>query len=223
VLFGDAEPGGRLPVTWPKTVGQVPIYYNHKNTGRPPVAGKLIAIEDIPVGAWQSSLANTSHYLDLGAEPAFPFGFGLGYTRFDYRDLEIEPVTMTADGAVTVSAVVENTGRRAGSEVVQVYVRDEVASLTRPVRELVGFERVELAPGEARRVAIEVPARRLGFWGPPGGGQEEQSDGQSRIEPGRFSVWIGPNAAEGLQGHFDLEAAAEEGAPAQAADLAAAN
>ena len=194
VIFGDVEPGGRLPVTWPKTVGQVPIYYNHKNTGRPPPAD-LIPIEDIPVGAWQSSLSNTSHYLDLGAKPAFPFGFGLGYTRFKYRDLKVEPESVSTDGTVTVSAVVENTGRRPGGEVVQVYVRDLVASLTRPVRELVGFERVELAPGEARQVAIEVPARRLGFWG---------GEGDHRLEPGRFSVWIGPNAAEGLSGQLEL-------------------
>ncbi len=194
VLFGDAEPGGRLPVTWPKTVGQVPIYYGHKNTGRPP-PDELVPFDEIPVGAWQSSLSNTSHYLDLGAEPQFPFGFGLGYTRFAYRDLEVSPATVAADGTVNVSAVVENVGDRPGGEVVQVYVRDRVASLTRPVRELVGFERVELAPREARRVAVEVPAERLGFWGP---------GGERRLEPGRFSVWIGPNAAEGLEGEFEL-------------------
>ena len=95
VLFGATEPGGRLPVTWPKSVGQIPIYYNHTNTGRPPTGETFVPIDKIPIGAWQSSLGNTSHYLDLGYEPQFPFGFGLGYTTFSYANLEVPATALT--------------------------------------------------------------------------------------------------------------------------------
>ncbi len=194
LLFGDASPSGRLPVTWPKAAGQVPIYYNHKNTGRPPPE-ELIAFDDIPVGAWQSSLSNTSHYLDLGARPQYPFGYGLTYSSFAYRDLEVGPAAVAMGGTVEVSATVANTGERVATEVVQLYVRDLVGSLTRPVRELKGFERVTLAPSEERRVRFRLHTDDLAF---------HDRHSQRVTESGAFRVWIGPHAAEGLEGGFEV-------------------
>lgn len=195
VLLGEVSPSGRLPVTWPKSVGQVPIFYNHKNTGRPPQEEKILPFDDIPAGAWQSSLSNTSHYLDLGMHPRYPFGHGLTYSRFEYRDLKVSPQVLTPGGAVEVSATVANAGRRQATEVVQLYFRDEVASLTRPVKELAGFRRVTLEPGEEERVTFQLEAEDLAFYG---------WDQQLVTEPGSFRVWIGWNAREGLEGRLEL-------------------
>ena len=200
VLFGDASPSGRLPVTWPKSAGQIPIHYNHKNTGRP-APDELIAFEDIPVGAWQSSLSNTSHYLDLGKEPQFPFGFGLGYSTFAYSDLVVGTEAIDFEGgvgfedSVEITATVTNTGDRRASEVAQLYSRDPVASLTRPVRELRGFERITLEPGEATTVRFTLRATDLAFF---------DNQGQQVLEPGTIQVWVGPHAREGLEGQFEI-------------------
>lgn len=196
LLFGDVSPSGRLPVAWPKAAGQIPIYYNHKNTGRPATDESVVLIDDIPVEAWQSSLGNTSHYLDLGRLPQFPFGFGLTYSKFEYNDLKVTPSTIATDGTLEVSATIKNTGSRTATEIVQLYVRDLVGSLTRPVRELKGFERVELGAGEERRVTFELPASELAFY---------NHRIEKVIEPGMFKVWIGPNAAEGLEGSFEVQ------------------
>ncbi len=199
LLFGVASPSGRLPVTWPKAVGQIPLYYNHKSTGRPPNPDELIALEDIPVGAWQSSLANTSHYLDLGMHPEFPFGFGLTYASFEYSDLEVKPEQMTSRQPIVVSATISNTGSRRAAEVVQLYVRDLVGSRTRPVRELKGFVRVELDPGVTQRVQFEIAEEDLGFF-----------DGERwTTEPGGFQVWIAPDAVSGVEGSFTFEKLAQ--------------
>ncbi len=193
VLFGAAEPGGRLPVTWPKSVGQIPIYYNHANTGRPPLGETFVPIDEIPIGTWQSSLGNTSHYLDLGYEPQFPFGFGLGYTTFDYTNLRVSSERLTQGETIEVSADVTNTGSRRGSDVVQLYVRDQVGDVTRPVRELKGFERVALEPGETRRVKFTLSTEDLAF----------TNQALKRVtEPGKFDVWIGANANADLHGTF---------------------
>src|SRR5678815_1969810 len=128
ILFGDVNPGGKMPVTVPRTVGQVPIYYNHMNTGRPPEAQNRY----------------TSKYFDAPWTPLFPFGFGLSYTTFKIAKLQLSAPRISANGKVTVSVEVENTGRRAGDEVVQLYIRDPVATMTRPVKELKGFQRVSL-------------------------------------------------------------------------------
>jgi len=195
LLFGAYSPSGRLPVTWPKAAGQIPTYYNHKNTGRPASDDKIVLIDDIPVEAWQSSLANTSHYLDLGRRPQYPFGYGLTYTSFDYRELEVTPKEVPMGGEVEVSATVANRGLREGTEVVQLYVRDLVGSLTRPVRELKGFERVTLAPGEERRVRFRLSTDDLAFY---------NGDGELVTEPGAFRVWIGWNAEAGLEDGFEV-------------------
>lgn len=196
VLFGKSEPGGRLPVTWPKSVGQIPIYYNATNTGRPPLAETFVPMDEIPIGAWQSSLGNTSHYLDLGYRPQFPFGYGLGYTTFAYGELRVAPETMPVDGALEVSAEVTNTGRRAGTAVVQLYVRDRVGDVTRPVRELKGFERVTLSPGETRRVTFPLAAQDLAF---------TNQEMQHVTEPGEFDVWVGGHSQAELHGEFVVE------------------
>jgi beta-glucosidase len=196
LLMGDVSPSGRLPVTWPKAVGQVPIYYSHKRTGRPPAPEGMVAFEEIPAGAWQSSLSNTSHYLDLGMEPQFPFGFGLTYSSFGYTDLEVSPAVALPAQPIRVAATVTNTGARTATEVVQLYVRDVVGSRTRPVRELEGFRRVELVPGASLRVEFELTPDELAFF-----------DGATwRTEPGAFEVWVAPDASSGLHGAFRIAA-----------------
>jgi beta-glucosidase len=183
VLFGEVNPSGRLAITFPRAEGQIPIYYGHKNTGRPPEGQ----------GTLQFDTPFRSTYLDEPNSPLFPFGFGLGYTSFGYSDPTIEsPVA----GRVVACATLTNTGTRAGTEVVQLYVRDLVASVTRPVRELKAFERVSLEPGESRTVRFEVPVERLGFTG---------LDMRYRVEPGEFRLWIGPDSASGLEGAFRLD------------------
>ena len=194
LLTGDASPSGRLPVSWPRTVGQVPIYYNHRNTGRP-APNEVTPFDDIPVGAWQSSLSNTSRYLDLKQGPEFPFGHGLTYSAFSYEDLTVSEATMYASGSVEVSATITNSGQRQATEVVQLYVRDPVASLSRPVRELKGFQRVELAPSTSRRVSFRLPASDLAFF---------DTQGEERLEAGEFHVWVAPDAESGLEGRFEL-------------------
>ena len=177
VLFGTVEPGGRLPVTFPRATGQVPVYYNHKPSGRP--------IERY--GQFRA------RYVDLPDGPLYPFGYGLTYTSFDYSDLKLSSEKLR--GSLEVSAEIRNTGDRAGSEVVQLYVRDLVGSMTRPVRELKGFQRIELQPGESRRVSFTLREENLAFWGPEGG---------YITEPGRFQVWVAPHSAAGLLGEFSL-------------------
>jgi beta-glucosidase len=170
VLFGDVNPSGRLPVTVPRSVGQIPLYYNHKNTGRPPSAERF-----------------TSKYLDVPVTPRYPFGYGLSYTTFAYRDLKLGAPRIGPRDTLRVSVTVANTGTREGTEVVQLYVRDEVGSTTRPVRELKGFRRVTLKPGESRTVELRLAARDL-----------------TVLEPGAFRVFVGPNSGEGLEARFDL-------------------
>jgi beta-glucosidase len=183
LLLGAAEPSGKLTATWPRAQGQIPVYYAHKNTGRP-VEGQ---------GTLQFDEPFKSTYLDEPNAPLFPFGFGLGYTSFAYTDLVIETPSVGLDGTLACSALVTNTGRRPGVETVQLYVRDLVGSVTRPVRELKGFARVTLRPGEARRVRFQVPVGSLGFIG---------LDHTYVVEPGDFRLWIAPDAMRGVSGTF---------------------
>ncbi len=183
VLFGDVSPSGKLPVSVPRAVGQVPIYYNHKNTGRPPSQDKY-----------------TSKYIDLPlpSSPLFPFGYGLSYTTFGYSDLRLSAPRITPAETLRVTVTVTNTGPRSGTEVAQLYVRDEVASVTRPVRALAGFRRIALAPGEAQRVEFALTPRELGCYGP---------DLRFVVEPGRFRVFVGGSSAEGLEATFEVTVA----------------
>jgi beta-glucosidase len=185
ILFGAVSPSGKLTASWPRAEGQIPIYYSHKNTGRP-VGGE---------GTRQFDEPFKSTYLDEPNTPLFPFGFGLGYTTFECRDLHIEQPVLRMGDTLRVSARVRNTGRRSGVEVVQLYVRDMVASVTRPVKELKAFERVALEPGEERTVRFEVPVESLGFTG---------LDMRYTLEPGRFHLWIGPDSTTGLEGEFEV-------------------
>lgn len=185
ILFGMVSPSGKLTASWPRAEGQIPVYYNQKSTGRPARSG----------GANQFGEPFTSRYIDLPNEPLFPFGFGLSYATFVYRDLAVETPVIGIDGVLAVSAVVENAGTRAGDEIAQLYVRDLVGSVTRPLKELKGFQRITLQPGESRTVRFELPVAELGFIGP---------DLRRIVEPGQFHVWIGPSSAEGLQGVFEV-------------------
>lgn len=177
ILFGLASPVGRLPITLPRVTGQAPVYYNHKNSGRPLS----------PDGPFRS------RYLDLPAGPLRPFGFGLTYTTFEYRDLQVGSAVLR--GKLEVSAEVTNTGQRAGRELVQLYIRDLVGSLTRPVRELKDFQHVDLQPGETRRVTFTLDEESLAF---------TRADGSWGIEPGRFHVWLAPDSETGLRGEFSI-------------------
>jgi beta-glucosidase len=177
ILFGVHSPSGRLPITFPRSTGQVPIYYNHKNSGRP------VSLE----GQF------TSRYMDLPSTPLFPFGFGLGYTSFEYSNLQLSSPVLRDE--ITISAEITNTGDQPGSELAQLYVRDLVGSLTRPVRELKGFQRLELQPGETRRVSFTLSEEMLVF---------TRVDGSRGVEPGRFQAWIAPHSAYGLCGEFRL-------------------
>jgi len=178
ILFGDAAPSARLPMSWPRSVGQIPIYYNHKSTGRPTSPDR-----------WHTG------YLDESKEPLFPFGYGLTYTTFEYGDLKVETPEVTPAGTLRVTSEVRNAGQRAGTEVVQLYVHDRVAPTSRPVRELKGFSRVTLAPGESKTVEFTVQANDLGSYDP---------QMHWIVPPGTYDVWVAPNAVDGLAGTFQV-------------------
>ncbi len=195
LLTGKASPSGKLPVTFPKVVGQVPMYYNHKNTGRPPSEESFVHIDDIPVRAWQTSLGNESHYIDAGFKPQFPFGFGLSYTEFDYTDLKLSKSKIRMGESIEISARITNKGTRTAEEVAQLYTRDMVASITPPVRELKGFQRILLKPGESKRVTFMLTTDELAFF---------NQQMEEITEPGIFQVWIAANSATGLSGKFEV-------------------
>lgn len=174
VLFGDYNPSGKLPVTFPRTVGQVPIHYDMKNTGRP-----------IELGA--PGTKYVSRYLNTPNTPLYPFGFGLSYTSFSYSPVALSAGGMGPGGSITASATVTNTGSRAGEEVVQLYVRDLVGSVTRPVQELKGFEKIALQPGESRTVSFTLRPEDLAF---------TRADMSHGWEPGEFQLWIAPSSGK---------------------------
>ena len=195
VLFGEASPSGRLPVTFPRVTGQIPIYYAHKNTGKPPTPETVVHIDDIPRDAEQLSAGGSSFHLDAGYTPLWPFGHGLSYTEVSYSNLRTSRESVPPGVSLTVEVEVANVGDREGDEVVQLYVRDPVASVTRPVRELKGFRRVRLAPGESRTVSFELHPDDLAFHG---------RDMRPRTEPGRFHVWVGGSSAAQLRTEFEI-------------------
>jgi len=186
ILFGTVNPSGKLTASWPRSMGQIPTYYSHKNTGRP-------ASE---AGTKQFAESFKSVYIDAPNSPLFAFGYGLSYTRFAYSDLHIVQPELGLTDTLAVSATVTNTGERSGAEVVQLYVRDLVGSVTRPVKELKGFQKLTLQPGEKHIVSFAVPVYELGFTG---------QDMGYTVEPGDFKVWIGPDSASGLEGSFTVK------------------
>ena len=193
LLFGDVNPSGKTPITFLRTVGQAPLYYSHNRTGRPYNGETLL--DDIPSEAGQTSLGNTSYYLDYGAYPLFPFGYGLSYTTFAYSGIALDREAYGTEDTVQVSFTLANTGACAGTEVVQVYVRDLVGSITRPVKELKHFERVTLEPGESRTLTVGIPVADLAFVG---------LDGVRKVEPGEFQLWVAGDSASGTPVSFEV-------------------
>ena len=194
LLFGKSVPSGKTPVTFPKEVGQIPLYYNHNNTGRP-ATKKETLLDDIEVGAGQTSLGCTSFYMDAGFDPLFPFGYGLSYTTFQYNNLKLSATEFTPKGQIEVTFDLKNTGKYEGTEVAQLYVRDKVGSVTRPVKELKHFTRVTLKPGETKNISFTLPVEELAFW---------NIDMKKVVEPGDFTLWVGTNSQEGISADFKV-------------------
>jgi beta-glucosidase len=195
LILGLACPSGKLPVTFPRAVGQIPIYYAHKNTGRPPTDATCIHMDDVPPQAPQTSLGMASFHLDTGFKPLFPFGFGLSYAKFQYVKITTSHHHIALGDHIDISADLLNTGNREGEEVVQLYVRDLVGSVTRPVRELKAFRRVRLRPGERQRITFRLRSNELGFY---------NRNMQWTVEPGHFHAWIGGDSTASLQTEFEL-------------------
>ncbi|TDW99948.1 beta-glucosidase BglX [Dinghuibacter silviterrae] len=174
VLFGDVNPSGKLTTTWPQNVGQVPLYYNHMNTGRP-----------LPENGWFQKFR--SNYLDVSNDPVYPFGYGLSYTHYQYSAVTLSTARAKGNQPVTASVTITNTGAKAGKEVVQLYLRQLVGSITRPVKELKGFQKVDLAPGETKTVSFRLTPADLKFY---------NADLRYDWEPGDFDVMIGGNSRD---------------------------
>ena len=182
VLYGDYNPSGKLPMTFPRSIGQLPIYYNYKNTGRP--------IMNEPESVFWS------HYSDEKNTPQFPFGYGLSYSKFEYSNLTISSNTFTKNGSITASITVKNTGKVIGKEVVQLYIRDVLGSITRPVKELKGFEMIELKPNQAKEIVFTIDEKTIEYY---------TANNIWEAEPGDFKVFIGGNSAETLESTFKFE------------------
>lgn len=183
VVFGDVNPSGKLTHTMPRNVGQIPIYYNHLNTGRPTTDDRWFA-------------KFQSNYIDVLNSPLYPFGYGLSYTPFEYSDMTLSSTELPMDGTLTASVTVTNKGDREGDEVVQLYVRDLVGSISRPVKELKGFERITLKPGESRKVDFRITPDMLKFY---------NFDLEEVNEPGEYDVMIGPNSRDVKTMRFTLK------------------
>jgi beta-glucosidase len=194
LLFGNAVPSGKTPVTFPKEVGQIPLYYAHENTGRPANRTEIL-LDSISVEAGQTSLGNTSFYLDAGFDPLYPFGFGLSYTTFKYDNLKLSSNDLKKNQELTITFDLKNTGNYTGTEIAQLYVRDKAASVVRPVKELKRFERITLKPGETKSVKFTLPVEELAFW---------NIDMKKIVEPGDFTLWVGTNSQEGLSVDFHV-------------------
>jgi len=182
VLFGNYNPSGKLTVSFPRNVGQIPVYYNHLNTGRPYHPG--------------DSPKFKSDYLDVSNDPLYPFGYGLSYTTFDYSDITLSNKTLKPGAGITASVNVSNTGKLAGKETVQLYIRDMVGSIARPVKELKGFQQITLTPGETKKVSFSISVNDLKFY---------NNDLKYVYEPGDFKVFIGTNSKDVKEADFKLE------------------
>jgi beta-glucosidase len=180
IISGDYNPSAKLPVTFPRNVGQIPIYYSMKNTGRP----------------FEADNKYTSKYLDVPNEPLYPFGFGLSYTTFSYNNLSVSKPTYALNDSIKVSVEISNIGKVAGEEIAQLYVKDHVASMTRPVRELKAFKRVWLEPGATTKVYFSLHPNQIGFY---------LSENEYVTEPGKFSIFVGGNSNASLETIFELK------------------
>jgi beta-glucosidase len=197
LLFGLESPSGKLPATFPRMVGQIPIYHSQKNTGKPPTPEKVVHIDDIDARAPQTSLGMTAFHLDAGYTPLFPFGFGLSYAEFVYDDIRVSAEELPVGGTITVSAELTNSSDVAADEVAQLYVRDLVGNVTRPVRELKGFRRLRVEAGETVTVSFELHTDDLAFYG---------RDNTLMVEPGDFHAWIGGSSDTSLRAEFRVVA-----------------
>jgi beta-glucosidase len=195
LLVGAECPSGKLAMTLPRVTGQIPIYYAHKKTGKPVTPESWMHIDDIPSGAPQLSMGNTSFHMDVHYTPLFPFGHGLSYTRFEVHEVRVDREHLPIGESLVVRADVVNVGPRAGAEIVQLYVRDPVASVTRPVRELKGFQRITLDPGERRTVEFELHTDDLRF---PG------RDMTPTIDTGTIHVWVGGSSEARAGTRFEV-------------------
>ncbi len=191
LLLGNAVPSGKLAITFPRTVGQIPIYYAHLNTGRPASSNEL----GIPMGNPINPVGYTSKYLDVDFTPEYPFGYGLSFTTFEYSNLRVSSPTLGKQGTITVSAEVTNTGAVEAEEVAQFYIHQDTASVSQPVRELKGFRRLHLKPGEKAMVQFPLTPQMLSFY---------NTRMQRVSEPGKFHVWIAPDSVRGVVGEFTL-------------------
>lgn len=196
LIYGKANPSGKLPATFVREVGQIPMYYNHNNTGRPAPDGNVMTLDQIPVEAGQTSLGNTSFYLDSGKNPLFPFGYGLSYSKFEYSGLALSSNSIPMGGMLTARVSIKNTSSVDGVEVAQLYIRDLVGSIARPVKELKGFQRVALKAGESKTIEFTLTTDDLAFFG---------RDMQRKAEAGDFKLWIGTSSAEGLETEFSIK------------------
>ncbi len=195
LIKGKAAPSGKTPMTFLRDAGQAPFYYNHNNTGRP-CNGTETLLEEIPLRAGQTSPGCTSYYLDTGYGPLFPFGYGLSYTTFEYSNIRLNRSSFGLDDTIVVEFDLTNTGSREGVEVAQLYTRDLVGSVVRPVKELKRFERVALASGETKHLRFELPVAELAFW---------NRDMEFIVEPGDFQLWISGDSASGIAHPFSVE------------------
>jgi len=183
VLYGDYNPGGKLPMSFPRSVGQMPLYYNYKSTGRPGADG-----EDQGSVFW-------SHYGDEKNSALYPFGYGLSYTEFGYSAIKLSDTEMTTEGSINASVLLTNKGKVEGKEVVQLYLQDPYASAVRPVRELKGFELVSLKPGESKRVSFTIDEKMLQFY---------SANNAWESEAGDFNIYIGTDSTTNRKANFTL-------------------
>ena len=179
VLYGDYNPSGKLPMTFPRNVGQLPLYYNHKSTGRP-------SMNEPESVFW-------SHYIDEKTTPLYPFGYGLSYSKFEYSNLQLSSPSFAQAGSITATVIIKNIGKVVGKEVVQLYIRDLIGSVTRPVKELKGFEMIELKPNETKTVTFVIDKNTIQYY---------TANSKWEAEPGDFKIFIGGNSASTLESNF---------------------
>jgi len=194
LIMGKTSPSARLPITFPRHVGQIPIYYNHNLTGRP-VTGNPTLIEDIPREAAQSSLGNKSYYLDYGTQPLFPFGFGLSYTTFAYDNMVVITPEISRTDSLVVRIDISNTGNVTASEIAQLYISNKAGSIVRPVKELKAFRKAEIKPGETKTLEFILTPEDFAYTG---------LDFTREINSGNYEITIGPNSTEGLKSTFQI-------------------
>lgn len=195
IIFGKTAPSGKLPVTFPKHVGQIPIYYNQRMSGKPATHDSFTYIDDIPRRAPQTSVGNTSFHMDAGFEPLYPFGFGLSYTKFHYGEVRLSAHEFKIGEGIEVYADLTNVGEVRGAEVAQLYIRDRFGSITRPVRELKGFRKVWLEPGETKTLTFNLHSEELAFY---------NREMKRVTEPGDFDLWIGGDSRAHRHAHFKI-------------------